>query len=129
MEMNCLFRMADGRNFTDYKSRYFDVSKTMDNHDYRMYMVQNADAMMEHDRKQTVKNTVCTSCETTALPERYLVTCDGAKCSSTEVSSDGLGTGRNTMNVEHSKQQQLIMSPAFYPINGIGDKFAAVIPL
>lgn len=108
----CPSRMNDGRSFTDYRPRCIvnaellaavDRAKmTLSSYESRMYLQQNADKVMEEERKKAVDRLIpCAPCKRalndpgTMLPERYVVRCDGVSCSRTEVNPNGLGDGRS----------------------------------
>ena len=99
-------RMADGRNFTDYRTRctidYEKKSKNLfkSNYDERQYFIQNANRIMaEHNDQAMLHNSV--SCcfgpndKGTMLPEKNMVQCNKKTCNFYQNDYQGIGTGRN----------------------------------
>ncbi len=108
----CPTRMSDGRSFTDYRPRCIvnaellgklaDRKMVLSSYESRMYLQQNAEKVMEEERKKATERLIpCAPCTRsfndpgTMLPERYVVRCDGVTCSRMEVNPTGLGDGRN----------------------------------
>ena len=103
---DCPPRMADGRMFTDYRPRcdanlewQAPMSGT---HEYRQFLIHNADALMGHQRDAAFTKAFCGPCvepydQGTVLPDSETVACDkvGCKRSPTRAGSAGLGTGRD----------------------------------
>lgn len=107
----CPSRMSDGRAFTDYRPRCAINAEIMglvskanmlqSSYESRMYLQQNADAVMNMQRNFAINNIApCAPCTRpfneagTMLPERYVVRCNGVSCTRTEVNPNGLGDGR-----------------------------------
>ena len=66
---NCPPRMADGRHFTDYRPSC-DVNNliiantgTLSSFDYRMYLIENAEKLMDINRMYTVEKNACGPCK------------------------------------------------------------------
>lgn len=102
---NCPPRMSDGRHFTDYRPSC-DVNNliisnngTVSNFDYRMFLIENAEKLMDINRMYTVEKNSCGPCkepynEGTMLPEKTVVKCDGNTCKNSVNVLNGLGQGR-----------------------------------
>jgi len=106
---NCPPRMSDGRHFTDYRPSC-DVNNliivnnnTLSNFDYRMYLIENAEKLMDINRMYTVEKNSCGPCKEpyndgTMLPEKTKVTCDRNSCKNSSNVLNGLGQGRKYSN-------------------------------
>jgi hypothetical protein len=103
---SCPFRMADGRNFTDYRTQCtLDYQrKTKNNfkssYEERQFMIHNASNIIKDNVSLSEKMNQCSGCYSTdvpgtMLPERNMVQCNDKKCNFTENNPSGLGTGRN----------------------------------
>jgi hypothetical protein len=102
---NCPPRMSDGRHFTDYRPSC-DVNNLISSnnnlissYDYRQYLTQNADKLMDINRAYTVQMNSCGPCvqpydQGTMLPEQSKTTCDATVCKNSLNVLNGLGTGR-----------------------------------
>jgi hypothetical protein len=102
---NCPPRMADGRHFTDYRPSC-DVNNliianngTLSSFDYRMYLMENAEKLMDINRMYTVEKNACGPCKEpynigTMVPEKISVKCDGNTCANSVNVLNGLGQGR-----------------------------------
>jgi hypothetical protein len=68
----------------------------MSSFDYRMYLMHNAEKIMEQKRQDAYTKNMCDSCvkPSTMLPETDLQVCDGRKCEFPSVDPNGLGIGR-----------------------------------
>lgn len=89
-------RMADGRAFTDYKSKCQKVTE-LNSYDERMFLIDNANDI----RKSSMARYVCSKCankentsKSTVLPEKYEQICDKNSCKFVLKNKDGLGLGR-----------------------------------
>lgn len=102
----CMFRMNDGRSFTDYRPRCMvqqninhmtSKKNSVQNNSYdtRMYLMKNAETMMESNRNHLPCATkACTSTHITP-PDKNTVKCDANSCTSTPTGlPGGIGTGR-----------------------------------
>jgi hypothetical protein len=104
--------MNDGRSFTDYRPRCIVNAELLSavgaqnllksSYESRIYLQQNADKVMEDERRKAVERLIpCAPCKRalndpgTMAPERYVVRCDGVTCSRDEVNPAGIGDGRN----------------------------------
>ncbi len=117
-----IYRMADGRAFTDYRPRCSQEAQMRDaapsSYDARMYLMHNADQLMAYNVEQARKQSDCPSCYKpeqvgTMLNETAQVVCNAHTCKRTSTYPDGLGDGR-VFN-EGSAYPQL----RHYPIGGL----------
>ena len=100
----CMYKMQDGRSFTDYRPRctinYQMKNQDMQNsYDSRMFLINNAEKMMKANLDIVSKTNKCMSCsaekmEETFLPEQNMVKCDEHVCNFSVSNPNGLGTGR-----------------------------------
>lgn len=100
----CMYKMQDGRSFTDYRPRctinYQMKNQNMQNsYDSRMFLINNAEKMMNANLDIVSKTNNCMSCsaekmEETFLPEQNMVKCDEHVCNFSVSNPNGLGTGR-----------------------------------
>jgi hypothetical protein len=103
---NCPPRMSDGRHFTDYRPSC-DVNNlitanngVVSSFDYRMFLQENAEKLMDLNRVYVVQKNACSPCVEpynvgTMLPEKQMVTCNTNSCSNSKNILNGLGQGRN----------------------------------
>lgn len=89
-------KMADGRAFTDYRSRCQKVT-SMSSYDERMFIMNNAESLIS----STNKKFVCSSCalkspdaKSTMLPEKFKQVCNKNTCSFVMNDETGVGLGR-----------------------------------
>jgi hypothetical protein len=118
-------RMADGRHFTDYRPT-FDLNTKIQNdnnvdtsYNYRMLLTNNAEQIMELNRKQSFLMNGVSNCKQpyetgTMLPELNKVRCDVHKCEVVHNYDGGIGTGRiyNTNDVAASNCLDGLRQPA-----------------
>lgn len=100
----CPSIMADGRHFTDYRPRcdvnwVFPQDKAMNSFDYRQYLTNNADALIQKNRDWASKLNACGPCKEpfevgTMLPEQTKMVCDAQGCRVMMNDPAGLGMGR-----------------------------------
>ena len=99
----CPARMADGRNFTDYRPHcYVDNLIIAENginnsFNYRNFLQQNASQLMEINRKYACMKNCCTPCMEepgTMLPEANKFVCNQNTCRLVSNNPNGIGTGR-----------------------------------
>lgn len=103
----CMFRMHDGRSFTDYRPRCM-VQQSLNNikqpngvvanksYETRMFLMNNAEKMMEANRKHFPCN--MKSCNSTHLTplDKNTVQCNAHSCTMKPTNQPGgIGTGRN----------------------------------
>lgn len=106
-------RMADGRNFTDYRDSFTvnnlvitdNKTSVSNSYDYRMFLQQNASQIMERNWEQSyLKNGVFNCKEPyetgTMLQEEIVQSCDAHRCDFTENYKEGLGLGRRSARNE-----------------------------
>lgn len=102
----CAPRMSDGRHFTDYRpncdvNSFIRTDNNVQNSfDYRLFLQNNAESLMNKNREISTKKNLCKPCDqenfaSTMLPERYMQKCDNNKCEVKEVNKEGLGMGRD----------------------------------
>ena len=105
---NCPARMDDARHFCDYRSSDFvnDLIKADNNISnslqYRMFLQQNGNALMDRNRQIACKLNCCGPCGITKegfepgtmLPEQYMFVTDGRTSKMVLNDPNGLGTGR-----------------------------------
>lgn len=102
----CPYRMSDGRNFTDYRTRCtIDYETKVKNafqssYDQRQFLIHNATKLIEENNRVAVSMNGCSGCfpktsPGTMLPEKNMVKCNGKFCEFGMSTPDGLGTGRN----------------------------------
>lgn len=101
----CPARMADGRLFTDYRSRC-DVQDSMElgelrlgSHEFRQHAIRNSESILARQRGIAFARAYCAPCvqpynSGTMLPERDAVVCNSSTCARVPVSDSGWGTGR-----------------------------------
>lgn len=147
--INCPPRMADGRNFTDYRPRCFQQyimeDKLMSSFEQRMFLTQNAEDIMKKNAAQAYMTNRCGPCEEpfdvgTMLPENIKQVCNETTCSFNVSNPYGLGLGREFVMsdedkqfraqflAEKEKEQQMFKSqsvaprdidPMYFPIDGL----------
>ena len=112
---NCPPRMADGRQFTDYRP-ICDVNNLIasnnnliSSYDYRQYLIQNADKLMDINRAYTVQMTSCGPCvqpyeQGTMLPEQAQTKCNSSVCQNSLNVINGLGVGRKYTDTDCGAQ-------------------------
>lgn len=145
----CPPRMADGRNFTDYRPRcyqqYVVDNKLMSSFEQRMYLTQNAEDLMKQGAAMAYMNNRCGPCEEpfdvgTMLPEMVQQVCNDKTCTFNVTNPYGLGLGRQYILddqdqafraqflAEKEKEQSYFKQnnvdghstdPLYYPIDGM----------
>lgn len=102
----CPYRMSDGRNFTDYRTRCtIDYETKVKNafqssYDQRQFLIHNATKFMQENSRVAESMNACSGCfpknaPGTMLPERNMVKCNEKFCEFNTANPNGLGTGRN----------------------------------
>jgi hypothetical protein len=97
--------ISDGREFTDYRpncemnNHVIDENKISNIHDYRLYLINNAEDIIEAHNKYYFSKNGRVSCKQpyekgTMLPERTRVLCDQHTCRRILVDENGIGEGR-----------------------------------
>jgi hypothetical protein len=98
--------MSDGRQITDYRpnclSTYLSAAgaQPRNSFDQRMFLVRNAESLIQKDRQRVLEVMGCTSCDApynpgTMLPEQAVQSCNLNTCSTIVTNPQGLGLGRN----------------------------------
>lgn len=106
---NCPPRMDDGRHFTDYRptcdvNTYIAINNNVKNsNDYRMFLMDNAEKLININRLYTTQINSCGPCaepynQGTMLPEKNMLACDKNVCKNSLNVLTGLGQGRNYGN-------------------------------
>lgn len=95
-------RMNDGRAFTDYRpncdvNNQYRVNNNIPNsYQYRLFMTNNAEKIMENDRLNTCKFlTINEVHPNVQLDELTKITCNSNTCEEKVFNKNGLGQGRN----------------------------------
>jgi hypothetical protein len=98
-------RMADGRNFTDFRQhcvteaelRQQAGTRTTD-FAYRAFLQNNGTTIMQNLRStMTDANSfrLAPSQKSVVIPERFITICNSSTCTKSESNPSGLGNGRN----------------------------------
>ena len=97
-------RMDDGRHFTDYRpsnvvhDKLRQENRIMNSHDLRLFMIQNAENIMETNNKITFINNGSTKCDNSysvpLVPSKQRVKCDIHNCDVYENDVNGIGLER-----------------------------------
>jgi hypothetical protein len=101
----CPPRMDDGRHFTDYRGNCYvnnlirANNNTFNSYQYRMFLTQNADNMMQMNRTNACQKNCCGPCKKpydigTMMPEQGTVDCLSGSCNFKPLEKNGLGIGR-----------------------------------
>lgn len=100
----CLYRMADGRHFTQYTQSCGMFQALRDKHnlntsyDTRMFLTQNAEKLMAENSQMSIAKTACPcfphEAQGTMLPESEMIKCNASYCSFYGKDAEGLGLGR-----------------------------------
>ena len=129
----CPPRMADGRHFTDYRPSNFinDLIRSDNNLSnslhYRVFLQQNANALMDKQRSIACALNCCGPCPITQtnkedfangtmLPEQYMFVTDGRSAKYVLNDVNGLGTGRIHNTFEKSNEDCKNL-PSGWPVN------------
>jgi hypothetical protein len=120
-----MFRMSDGRSFTDYRTRCAQDADLRNaapsSMEYRMYMVHNAQKLMEQQYREYSDKTKCKRCyrfdeNGTMLPEESKVVCNDRTCKRVVGSGlGGLGQGR----VYQGSGELVMPKVTHYPAGGL----------
>ena len=77
---NCPALMSDGRNFTDYRpishiNNLLVANNNLENnYNYREFLIQNAELLMDNNRNIAIQNNICDQC-----PGIYEESCNASK--------------------------------------------------
>ena len=149
----CPALMSDGRLFTDYRPRCNSMesmlTRGMSSYDYRQFLINNAEKLMQDHRQTTVAVAGCESCDHPSskepkcmMTEEQTTVCGRSTCAINTTDVNGLGRGRtfevapngddmNTLPYQatqptrgHLQSSRLGATPEestdnFYPINGV----------
>lgn len=108
----CPPRMADGRNFTDYRPRCFQQymvdDKLMSSFEQRMFLTRNAEELMKKNAAVAYTQNRCGPCvepydQGTMLPEQVKQSCNAKTCTFAVSDPYGLGVGREYILSEEDK--------------------------
>jgi hypothetical protein len=122
----CPPRMSDARSMTDYRPECHinDMIRADNNisnsYQYRQFLQQNADQLMDRNRQLACEKNCCTPCsetkegfESTALPEKYMWVSDGRITKAVMNNPNGIGHGRKYYTF--SQDQDCTMLPSAWP--------------
>lgn len=120
---DCPPRMADGRHFTDYRPNCYvnnllrANNKISDSFNYRSFLTDNANSLMNINRAYACQKNCCGSCTKpyntgTMLPEETMVYCDKTNCNVNVNNVKGLGQGR-----DYGLKTNCNKWPSKFPIN------------
>ena len=123
--------MSDGREFTDYLPRCnIRMGPAMSTYDKRMYLMHNADKLINVDRVDLFTRLGCAPCYGyndvgTVMPEQSRVTCNDKICTIQITNPCGLGTGRENTSLDVHFSNNTMEVP-FYPIDSVANgKYAS----
>lgn len=104
-ENKCLYRMADGRHFTQYVpscgsyAEMRSVNGLASSYDTRMFLMNNAEKIMAMNLQSSVNKNACPcfphDSVGTMLPEKEMMQCNAQYCKFYGKDDNGLGLGRN----------------------------------
>lgn len=108
--LQCPPRMDDGRHFTDFRtnSHINNLIRTnnaiMNSHNYRTFLTQNANKLMNINRAYASEKNGCGPCNDkrvdTMLPEQTIQVCNNQSCKVDLVNNQGIGMGRRYNTIE-----------------------------
>lgn len=116
--LTCPALMADGRNFTDYRSsRQANDSlrsemNIISSHNYREFLIKNTDKLLQTDRENAESTNACVNYDEdeykiTSLPEQHIQICDKHSCQTNLNQASGLGVRRAFDNSGEPIKSQL----------------------
>ena len=128
-------RMADGRNFTDYRPNHeinrhiLEENKLGNSHEFRMFLNRNGENIIKHNREYTFTKNGNIGCKKpyetgTMLPEKTRVVCDQHQCKVVEVNPNGVGQGR-----AYYQENNALLSPLTQPEFNLDPKFMLIVSL
>lgn len=157
-EFNCPPKMSDGRHFTDYrprcalnsrsnyvindpKEKHGFTSPPLNSYDFRQYMIEKGEMLIEMNRENAFQRNMCGPCMSdptvdvgTMLPEQTMITCNKNACTVGLNDPKGLGLGRqydtegdNHNNSFDARRQRKVPGSCcanrsddiqYYPVNG-----------
>ena len=99
----CLYRMSDGRHFTDYNTscHTYDLLRTNNklgsSYSTRMFLMRNANKMIEENMKYSIDRNACPcfddKAQGTMLPQLDKIRCNANYCTFSKNDKNGLGLG------------------------------------
>ena len=99
VELDFPARMADGRQFTDYRQNCLlnnNLAQGKGSWEYRNFLTNNADQVRKSFMEQQVQTTACSKCaDDTVLPVKTILNCSPTGCNYQLNDPNGLGQGRN----------------------------------
>ena len=99
VELDFPARMADGRQFTDYRQNCTlnnNLAQGKGSWEYRNFLTNNADQVRQSFLDKQVSTTACTKCsDNTVLPVKTILNCSPTGCNYQLNDPNGLGQGRN----------------------------------
>lgn len=98
-------KMSDGRHFTDYRpscdvnNMIRNDNKITNSFDYKLFLTNNADKIMEINQKHNYAKNGVFKCKNpyevgTMLPEMERIVCDEHSCNIVHKNDNGIGRGR-----------------------------------
>ena len=126
-------RMADGRNFTDYRPNheinrhYIEQNKVKNSHDYRLFLSRNGENIIGNNKKYIFEKNGLFNCKEpyhvgTMLPERSRVVCNQHTCKDVVINEDGHGQGRQYVT---DGKPNPVLDPLMQPEFKFGDNVCA----
>ena len=99
VELGFPARMADGRQFTDYRPNCYlnnDLGQNMGSWQYRTFLIRNAQKIHEDFYKIQEQNSACTNCKNAPIPDvKTEVDCTKQNICYYKIKDEnGLGQGR-----------------------------------
>ena len=99
VELDFPARMADARMFTDYRQNCLlnnNLSAGKGSWEYRDYLVNNSEQIMQGFIQEQEKLTACGKCsDNTVLPVKTILNCTPTGCNYKMNDPSGLGQGRS----------------------------------
>ena len=126
---NATSRMADGRNFTDYRpsneinTHIINSNKILNNNEYRQFLIRSAENIMKKNNEYLFMKNGQFDCAKpyevgTMLPERTRVVCNKQTCEVKLVNENGFGQGREYVTTSSNKLLTPLKAPQnTYPDN------------
>lgn len=106
-ENACLYRMADGRHFTQYSATcgsYNElraVNGLATSYETRKYLMENAEKLMSENMQYALNKNACpcfpTDAQGTLVPEKDMIKCNANYCQFYGKDENGVGLGRASM--------------------------------
>lgn len=112
--------------FTDFRPKCNKLTHPgMSSYDQRLYLIKNADKIINNDRADLFTRMGCYPCFSyeepgTIPPHQSELVCDGRTCTLKLTNPGGIGVGRRNTNLD-VKFDAGVMEVPLYPINGFPD--------